>query len=151
MRFDDSLKTVLSADMESGFGAQSAWRQLIDLMGRGRIPADEPSLARLRLLRQAVPVAVRSASARALAFASPPAPLIAFFAEDTIAVAAPVLRTARMDDPAWLALLPRLDPHGRALLRHRRDLPAAVTRGLASFGPTDFRSEERRVGKECRL
>ena len=138
MRFDDSLKTVLSADMESGFGAQSAWRQLIDLMGRGRIPADEPSLARLRLLRQAVPVAVRSASARALAFASPPAPLIAFFAEDTIAVAAPVLRTARMDDPAWLALLPRLDPHGRALLRHRRDLPAAVTRGLASFGPTDF-------------
>ncbi|WP_349676228.1 histidine kinase dimerization/phospho-acceptor domain-containing protein [Sphingomonas sp. UBA978] len=138
MRFDDSLKTVLSADMESGFGAQSAWRQLIDLMGRGRIPADEPSLARLRLLRQAVPVAVRSASARALAFATPPAPLIAFFAEDVIAVAAPVLRTARMDDDAWLALLPRLDPHGRALLRHRRDLPATVTRGLESFGPSDF-------------
>jgi signal transduction histidine kinase len=138
VRFDDSLKTVLSADMESGFGAQSAWRQLIDLMGRGRIPADETSLARLRLLRQAVPVAVRSASARAMAFAHPPAALIGFFAEDEIAVAAPVLRTARMDDDAWLALLPRLDAHGRALLRHRRDLPAIVTRGLASFGPADF-------------
>ena len=137
MRFDDSLKTVLSADMESGFGAQSAWRQLIDLMGRARIPADETSLARLRLLRQAVPLAVRSASARALAFAQPPAALIGFFAEDEIAVAAPVLRTARMDDDAWLALLPRLDAHGRALLRHRRDLPAVVTRGLASFGPAD--------------
>ena len=36
VRFDDSLKTVLSADMESGFGAQSAWRQLIDLMGRAK-------------------------------------------------------------------------------------------------------------------
>lgn len=138
MRFDDSLKTVLSADMESGFGAQSAWRQLIDLMGRGRIPADEPSLARLRLLRQAVPVEIRSASARALAFAKPPAALVGFFAEDTIAVAAPVLRTAQIPDEAWLALLPRLDPHGRALLRHRRDLPAAVARGLASFGPADF-------------
>ena len=138
MRFDDSLKTVLSADMESGFGAQSAWRQLIDLMGRGRSPADEPSLARLRLLRQAVPVAVRTASARALAFATPPAALVAFFAEDEIAVAAPILRAAQMADEDWLALLPRLDAHGRALLRHRRDLPAAVQRGLASFGPADF-------------
>ena len=138
MRFDDSLKTVLSADMESGFGAQSAWRQLIDLMGRGRIPADEPSLARLRLLRQAVPVAVRVASARALAFATPPAALVAFFAEDDIAVAGPILRAAQMADAEWLALLPRLDAHGRALLRHRRDLPAAVQRGLTSFGPADF-------------
>nr|WP_243848264.1 HAMP domain-containing sensor histidine kinase [Sphingomonas insulae] len=107
-------------------------------MGRGRIPPDEPSLARLRLLRQAVPVAVRSASARALAFTSPPASLIAFFAEDEILVSAPVLRTACIDDDAWLAILPRLDPHGRALLRHRRDLPAAVSRGLESFGPADF-------------
>ena len=52
MRFDDSLKTVLSADMDSGFGAQSAWRQLVDLMGRGRIAADEPGLARLRMLEE---------------------------------------------------------------------------------------------------
>ncbi len=125
MRFDDSLKTVLSADMDSGFGAQSAWRQLVDLMGRGRIAADEPGLARLRLLRQAVPLAVRSASARALAFATPPAPLVGLFAEDAFAV-------------TWIALLPRLSPQGRALLRHRRDLPAAVERALESFGSVDF-------------
>ena len=70
MRFDDSLKTILSADMASGFGAQSAWRQLVDLMGRGRIACDEPSIARLLILRPEVPVAVRAASARALAFAA---------------------------------------------------------------------------------
>ena len=138
MRFDDSLKTVLSADMESGFGAQSAWRQLTDLMGRGRIAADAASLDRLRGLRPAVPLATRAASARALAFARPPAALIGFFAEDSIEVAAPLLRTAHLADADWLALLPRLDAHGRALLRHRRDLPAAVERGLASFGPADF-------------
>ncbi len=138
MRFDDSLKTILSADMESGFGAQSAWRQLIDLMGRGRIPADEPALARLRMLRQAVPIGVRGASARALAFAQPPASLVGFFAEDELAAAAPVLRIAQLADDEWLGLLPRLSPQGRALLRHRRDLPAAVHRGLASFGPADF-------------
>ncbi|WP_316746448.1 histidine kinase dimerization/phospho-acceptor domain-containing protein [Sphingomonas sp. A2-49] len=138
MRFDDSLKTVLSADMNSGFGAQSAWRQLVDLMGRGRIGDDEPSLARLRLLRQAVPVEVRAASARALAFASPPAALVGLFAEDDLAVSAPVLRTARLTGAEWTALLPRLKPESRAVLRHRRDLPADVERGLASFGPSDF-------------
>jgi len=138
VRFDDSLKTVLSADMDSGFGAQSAWRQLVDLMGRGRIAADEPGLARLRLLRQAVPLAVRSASARALAFATPPAPLVGLFAEDAFAVAAPLLRTVTLDADTWIALLPRLSPQGRALLRHRRDLPAAVERALESFGSVDF-------------
>ncbi|WP_271298842.1 sensor histidine kinase [Sphingomonas sp. CV7422] len=138
VRFDDSLKTVLSADMESGFGAQSAWRQLTDLMGRGRIPADPASLDRLRALREVVPVATRIASARALAFARPPAALIGVFAEDEITVAAPLLRTASLTDDEWLALLPKLDAHGRALLRHRRDLPAPVERGLASFGPADF-------------
>ena len=138
MRFDDSLKTVLSADMDSGFGAQSAWRQLVDLMGRGRIAADEPGLARLRMLRQAVPLAVRSASARALAFATPPAPLVGLFAEDAFAVAAPLLRTVTLEADTWIELLPRLSPQGRALLRHRRDLPAAVGRALESFGSVDF-------------
>lgn len=138
MRFDDSLKTVLSADMDSGFGAQSAWRQLVDLMGRGRIAADEPGLARLRTLRQAVPLQVRSASARALAFATPPAPLVGLFAEDAFAVAAPLLRTVTLNADTWIALLPRLSPQGRALLRHRRDLPAAVERALESFGSVDF-------------
>ena len=138
MRFDDSLKTILAADMATGFGAQSAWRQLVDLMGRGRAAVDEPAIARLRLLRQAVPVEVRAASARALAFAKPEAELVGFFAEDVLAIAAPVLRTATLEPEDWLALLPRLTPSSRAVLRHRRDLPVEVQRGLQSFGQTDF-------------
>ncbi|MCP8889858.1 sensor histidine kinase [Sphingomonas faeni] len=138
MRFDDSLKTILAADMATGFGAQSAWRQLVDLMGRGRAAVDEPAIARLRLLRQAVPVEVRAASARALAFARPDANLVGFFAEDALAIAAPVLRTATLEPDEWLAILPRLTPASRSVLRHRRDLPAEVQRGLQSFGPVDF-------------
>ncbi|RKE53240.1 HAMP domain-containing sensor histidine kinase [Sphingomonas sp. PP-CC-1A-547] len=138
VRFDDSLKTILAADMATDFGAQSAWRQLVDLMGRGRAVVDEPAIARLRLLRQAVPVEVRAASARALAFAKPDARLVGFFAEDVLAIAAPVLRTATLEPDDWLALLPRLTPPSRSVLRHRRDLPAEVQRGLQSFGPTDF-------------
>lgn len=138
VRFDDSLKTILAADMATGFGAQSAWRQLVDLMGRGRAVVDEPAIARLRLLRQAVPVDVRAASARALAFAKPDARLVGFFAEDVLAIAAPVLRTATLATDEWLALLPRLTPASRSVLRHRRDLSAGVQRGLQSFGSTDF-------------
>ncbi len=138
MRFDDSLKTVLSADMATGFGAQSAWRQLVDLMSRGRMPADVPAIARLRLLRQAVPASVRSASGRALAFATPSAALVGLFAEDELTIAAPVLRVVRLPAEDWLALLPRLTPTGRSVLRHRRDLSPDVVRGLESFGATDF-------------
>ena len=138
MRFDDSLKTVLASDADSGFGAQATWRQLVDLVGRGKAPADVDTLARLRALRPGVAAPVRAASARALAFARPPAELVALFAADELAIAAPVLRTARLGGEEWLALLPTLTPTGRSVLRHRRDLPADVVRGLESFGSVDF-------------
>ena len=138
VRFDDSLRTVLAADAASAFGAQSAFRQLVDLVGRGRVPADGEPLHRLRALRPQVPHAVRAASARALALAAPPASLVAMFAEDEPAVAAPVLRSARLTDAEWLDLLPRIGPVGRALLRARDTLSPAVVRGLEAFGTTDF-------------
>ncbi|SFP33888.1 sensor histidine kinase [Sphingomonas rubra] len=138
MRFDDSLKTVLAADAGAGFGAQATWRQLVDLAGRGRIALDDGTLDRLAALRGTVPVAVRAASARALAFAQPPAGLVGFFAEDELAVAAPVLRTATLTADEWLALLPQLSPATRSVLRGRPDLPSEVVRGLESFGSTDF-------------
>jgi signal transduction histidine kinase len=138
VRFDDSLRTVLAADTGSAFGAQSAFRQLVDLIGRRRVPAEGEPLARLRSLRDTVPVAVRAAAARALALADPPAELVAVFAEDLPAVAAPVLRGARLRDGDWSALLPRIGPAGRAVLRHRDGLSPAVRRGLEAFGPTDF-------------
>ncbi len=124
--------------MAAGHGAEAAWRQLVDLAGRGRIAADAPVIARLRMLRQAVPVPVRAGSARALAYARPDAALVALFAEDELAVAAPMLRTAGLDDAAWTTLLPRLSPALRSVLRGRRDLAPAVVRALESFGPTDF-------------
>lgn len=138
LRFDDSLKTVLAAETASGHGAQSAWRQLVDLIGRGRVAADETAIARLRMLRQAVPDPVRAASARAIAFATPPAALVGLFGEDALAIAAPVLRTATLDGGEWATILPRLSPAGRSVLRHRRDLPADARRALEAFGATDF-------------
>lgn len=138
MRFEDSLTTVLAADMATEHGAQSAWRQLVDLIGRRRVAEVDAALVRLDTLRAVVPAPVRSASARALAWGEPPAALVAFFAQDDLAIAAPVLRTAVLSEREWLAMLPRLTPALRSVLRNRRDLPAPVVRGLESFGSTDF-------------
>jgi len=138
VRFDDSLATILSADTATPFGAQTAWRQLVDLMGRGRIAADAETMARLAALRHSVSDSTRSASARLLSLCRPPAALVAFFAQDDLAIAAPVLRMAQLRDAEWLDILPQLNPRTRSVLRHRRDLSGSVMRGLESFGPVDF-------------
>jgi hypothetical protein len=138
LRFDDSLDTVLAADMSTPLGAQSAWRQLIDLIGRRRAAASAEAIARLEAIRAGVPAPVRAASARALEFAEPPAEIVRLFAVDDTEIAAPVLRGARLDAAEWIDILPMLGPRTRAILRHRRDLDGSVMRALESFGAVDF-------------
>ncbi|MDK2766907.1 MAG: sensor histidine kinase [Sphingomonas sp.] len=138
MRYDDTLETVLAGDVSTSFGKASAWRQLVDLIGRRRIAADARAFNLLRRIRDDVPIGVRAASARALEHGNPPAPLVALCALDHISVAAPLLRTARMTSGEWVELLPRLSAAARSVLRARRDLPPGIERALETFGPVDF-------------
>lgn len=138
MRFDDTLDTVLSIDLSGETARASAWRQLVDLLGRGRVGADDRAIAALTALRDSVPLPVRIASARALEFASPPAALVEFMAADVFDVALPLLRGATLDPDQWTALLPRLGPPARGVLRNRRDLDPKVRRALESFGSVDL-------------
>jgi signal transduction histidine kinase len=138
LRFDDTLETVLASDLSTPYGVQSAWRQLVDLIGRRRAVAGNRAMGVLRSIRDSVPLPVRAASARALEFADPPPPLVRLFGLDELQVALPVLRSARMNSAEWIQLLPELAPAGRAVLRNRRDLSPVVRRALESFGPIDF-------------
>jgi signal transduction histidine kinase len=138
VRFDDSLDTVLAADTATPFGAQSAWRQLTDLIGRGRVAPTLATIDRLRSIRGQVPSSVRAACARNVAFAAPPAGLVRLFADDDPAIAAPVLSVARLSDDEWLEMLSDLPTASRALLRQRRDLSPGVCRALIAFGSADF-------------
>lgn len=118
------------------------WRQLVDLLGQRR-QADasaeiEAAYDFLRSHRAEIPLAIRERTAAALAGLRVAPELVAFFAEDHPTVATPLLRSARLSAPEWVALLPRLSPTGRAILRHRRDLPAEVRQALEAFGSTDF-------------
>ncbi|MBD8678932.1 sensor histidine kinase [Sphingomonas sp. CFBP 13720] len=138
VRFDDTLETVLAADLSGESARASAWRQLVDLIGRGRVAADDRAITTLRTLRDGVPRTVRMGSARAIEHASPPAALVEVLATDRIEIAVPVLRGATLSIAEWTALLPKLAPAARGVLRNRRDLDPAVQRALESFGSTDL-------------
>nr|WP_277991268.1 histidine kinase dimerization/phospho-acceptor domain-containing protein [Sphingomonas panni] len=123
----------------TGEGARaSAWRQLVDLIGRGRSAPDPRAIALLHELRDGVPRTVRVASARDLEYARPPAVLVDLLATDVIEAAVPVLRSATLSVGEWLALLPRLGSAARGVVRNRRDLDPEVQRALDSFGSTDL-------------
>lgn len=138
VRFDDSFETVLASDVDSGIAAQSAWRQIVDLVARGRVPFDDRAREKLESLRTRVPRAIRVASVQTLESATPPAALIGYLATDDVAVALPLLRGAVLDDDGWITLLPALTPPARSILRNRRDLTAAVRRALEAYGATDM-------------
>lgn len=148
MRFDDTLDTVLAADLSTPQGRQSVYRQLVDLIGRGRAAPDARAIQTLEGIAHTVPLTVRTAAARGLAFMQPPFPLVRLFARDTLVVAAPVLRTATLAPDAWRALLGELAPPARAILRHRRDLGAEVERALEAFGAVDFVLADDRLAAE---
>jgi phospho-acceptor domain-containing protein len=142
MRFDDTIATVLAQPSDRPDRLAAKWRQLVDLLAQQRPGIGESesaaSYAILRAMRDRVDPAVRRQSAGALAGRRVRPDLIAFFSEDTASIAAPLLAGARLDPGQWIALLPRLGPAARALLRHRDDLDPQVRHALAAFGSSDF-------------
>jgi hypothetical protein len=142
MRFDDRMATALALPADRPDRQTAQWRQLVDLLAQGSEDSDDKQRARafaaLREMRDGVDPAIRRQSARALAGQAIAADLLAFFAEDNATIAAPLFAQARLDRRGWFALLPRLGPAARALLRHREDLDPAVKHALSAFGPSDF-------------
>ena len=142
MRFDDMITTALAQPSDRPDRRAAQWRQLVDLLAQRRPGGGEDvtleAYAVLRATRDSVAPAVRRQAAFALAGRRVDPDLLAFFTEDNAAVAAPLLAAARLEPEAWIALLPRLGPAARALLRHRDDLDPQVRQALAAFGASDF-------------
>ncbi|MBX3561899.1 MAG: HAMP domain-containing histidine kinase [Sphingomonas sp.] len=145
MRYDDRIATVLAQPADRPDRIAAHWRQLVDLLAQGQGDSEETlsrrAFAFLRERRGAVDPALRRRVAETLAGRRVAPDLVACFAEDSPAIAAPLIAGARLTTDEWLALLPRLAPPARALLRHRRDLPAEIVQALAAFGPSDFALE----------
>jgi len=144
VRFDDKLATVLARPLADAGSRAAAWRQIIDILAQDHDGAierrqREAAFALLRRIRPDVPQDVRAETVLAIAASRRLSPgVIAFVAEEPPAVCAPLIASAQLNETEWLELLPALSPASRALLRHRRDLSAAVRVALDSFGPSDF-------------
>ncbi|PXA85844.1 sensor histidine kinase [Nostoc sp. 3335mG] len=136
------LATVLARPAERPVDRVAQWRQLLDLLAQHR-PGSDPNLARealarLQDLRRDVPVTIRRETASGFAGRAIPAPLVVFLSADVPVVASAMLGHVRLSEGDWLAVLPRLSPTGRGVLRHRRDLAIRVEQALAAFGRTDL-------------
>lgn len=137
------MVALVLGNVPTDAAARSAvWRQLIDLSaqaGGALSPATRTAVDdALGALRRNVPDDARRAVAVGLAARVRDPATVRAFADDSPAVAAPVLARAQLTPGEWLALLPQLPPPARAILRNRRDLAPEVARALRAFGPGDI-------------
>lgn len=132
------IATILRQAPADDRACIAAWRQLSDILAqRGNQLGDDDirrSLHALAVLRPRVPESVRRDCARAVARHGRFAPLVALYANDVAAVSAIMLRSARLTEADWLAMLPATSAMARSVLAGRSDLPMAVYRALASLG-----------------
>ena len=121
VRFDDRLATLLTLPVAGVHDRAIRWRQLVELAARaGR--EDEtgaPFIAAVAVIRADAPrIArdIRSAAARSIAGRALALPLLEVFAEDELAVAAPVFAGRRLGKIQLNRLLEVADPEVRAFL-----------------------------------
>ncbi|WP_404481714.1 sensor histidine kinase [Novosphingobium sp. BL-52-GroH] len=142
MHFDDRLATVLRLPPSGDGLARIQFRQLVDILGRApdspvTSATVEAGFARLQELGRQIP-----APDRARLLRQPLQPivnprLLAWLAEAEPDVAGAAIRAARLDDDAWLVLIPALPVQARGILRHRTDLSPRVEALLARLGVRD--------------
>lgn len=142
MRFDDTLKTVLAMPTGDVGAKVAVWMQVVDILAQDRGTLDpalrEQGHSRAQDWRDSVPENVRQSAARSVGHGCRSADLVALFGSDKPAIAAPMLKAARLTTAEWEWVIPALPTASRALLRERRDLPVEVRRMLASYGASDF-------------
>lgn len=105
MQFDDRLKTVLTQPVADIHDRTVRWRQLVDLLSR--MPDDEDdglieaAFAVVRREREQISDGARAATARAIAGRRLDARLVSIFAQDKLAIAAPLLVASSLDEAGW--------------------------------------------------
>lgn len=105
LRFDDRLTTVLDQPATTAHERAIRWRQLVEIVARPRGETEPGSVERalsvIRDERDSVEERVRVATALAVASLPLSAELAAVFAADRLAVAAPILASARLSASEW--------------------------------------------------
>jgi signal transduction histidine kinase len=124
MRFDDRLRTALAQPVETPHDRAVRWRQLVELVARAPGDGDsalvQQAIDRLAEDRESMDGRVRIAAALAVAALPLPAGLVACFAADRLAVAAPILAGARLTASEWNSVAAQASPECRAFIATMR-------------------------------
>ncbi|MES2903809.1 MAG: histidine kinase dimerization/phospho-acceptor domain-containing protein [Pseudomonadota bacterium] len=120
MWFDDRLATVLSQPVSSPHDRAVRWRQLVDLVARADQQADRELLDKaldvIRNDQNAIRASLRAAAARSIAGSPIPLALLTVFAQDTLAIAAPLIASASLSGEALDHLRAAASPDVRRFL-----------------------------------
>jgi len=120
VRFDDRLTTVLNQPARTRHDKAVRWRQLVDLVARagpaGKGAIFDQALETVRSEAELVEEHLRAAAARSVAALPLPVELIAVFASDALAVSAPVLAAASLDDEGWSQVLAEASPETQGFI-----------------------------------
>jgi len=142
MQFDDRLATVLRMQAGNERSANTQYRQLLDLAGTAPENADNELLARayarLEELSASIDADRRAEMIREPGMRLRSPGLVGFLARQELPVASAAMAAARLGESQWNALIPDLPIPARALLRHRKDLPASTSELLARLGVADL-------------
>lgn len=151
MQFDDRLKTVLMQPVADIHDRSIRWRQLVDLLSR--MPDDEDdglieaALAIVRREREQISDSARAATARAIAGRRLDARLISIFAQDRLAIAAPLLVASSLDEAGWRMVKANASEDVAALLKSlgRQDgqIMSSTVEELGEAGVMDDTSGDR--------
>ena len=145
MRFDDRLLTVLNQPAGDRHDSAVRWRQLVDLVARGGSSSGSPvvasALEEIRSKAREVDENLRAAAARAVAAFPLPLGLLEYFASDRLAVSAPVLAAAKLDEGQWRVLLEGADEESRRFIEtlhpELRQEPLDLTERLVEPEPPE--------------
>jgi hypothetical protein len=164
VRFDDRLATVLAQPAATLHDRAVRWRQLVDLVARSSGEGDRQLLVRaladIRDDCRSVREPLRAAAARAIAGMPVPLALLALFAADTLAVAAPLLAAAELDPESLAEVRRAASPEVARFLDSAREpsaqpsaeSPSALpdqTPPPPTIGEMVARIERRRIGREA--
>lgn len=166
MRFDDRLTTVLARPAAGPYDRAVRWRQLVELVARAGAEADpdltEEAIEQIRADGALLDDKVRLATAVAVSPLPLPVALVAAFAADRIAVAAPVLASAELNEAEWrqvtaaasaecrdfiASMRSRTEPAGP--LATDEDQPSEAAVAVPTISDVVARIERRRSSREA--
>lgn len=134
--------TILAYSTQDVGAKAAVWTQLIDLLAQdqGKLSPEQSERAydRLHELVGEVPERRKLASAASVASHLGNPKIVALFANDSPAVAAPVLMRCSLSGAQWASIIPEFPPASRSLLRERKGLPQEALSALGAFGLSDF-------------